>query len=286
MRPGRKEKAKGVMQSLLPITTWLPSYNLAKLQCDIIAGVTVGLTVIPQALAYAWIAGLPIEYGLYSSFMGCFVYCFFGTSKDVTIGPAAIISFLVDDAVYNHLTASRTSAVPYAIMLSLLCGIIQLVMGLLRLGFLVEFISIPVISGFTSAAAITIGFGQVKNILGLHDIPRDFISCVKATFQYIGETNIWDLILGLCCIALLLSLRKMSQFQWSKPWEVEHLTMSQKVGRKIIWCVTIGRNALTILVAMLVAIAVEGLGHPNTFKLTRSVKEGFPPFKVTNEYFF
>ena len=280
MRVRGHRKMKKILFTYLPITQWLPDYSLGKLQSDVVAGLTVGLMIIPQALAYADIADLPVEYGLYSSFMGCFVYCFLGTSKDIAIGPTAIMSLFVDDAVYNHLTKSETSAVPYAVMLTLFCGAIQTAMGVLKLGFLVRFISIPVISGFTSAAAITIGFGQVKNLLGLYDIPRDFIPCVKATFEYISETNKWDVILGLFCIVLLICLRKLNQIRWSEPWEVEDLTVSQKIGRKIIWFVSTGRNALTILMATLIAIAVESQGHSHAFKLTGSVKEGLPPFKV------
>uniref|UniRef100_A0A452STK4 Sodium-independent sulfate anion transporter n=1 Tax=Ursus americanus TaxID=9643 RepID=A0A452STK4_URSAM len=142
------------VQRWLPILAWLPDYSLQWLKMDLIAGLSVGLTVIPQALAYAEVAGLPPQYGLYSAFMGCFVYFFLGTSRDVTLGPTAIMSLLVSFYTFHEPA--------YAVLLAFLSGCIQLAMGFLRLGFLLDFISCPVIKGFTSAATITIGFGQIK----------------------------------------------------------------------------------------------------------------------------
>ncbi|XP_063207910.1 sodium-independent sulfate anion transporter isoform X5 [Chroicocephalus ridibundus] len=185
----------------LPVLRWLPRYSLAWLQLDLMAGLTVGLTVVPQALAYAEVAGLPLQYGLYSSFMGCFVYCFLGTAKDVTLGPTAIMSLLVSSYAFHEPV--------YAILLTFLSGCVQLAMGLLHLGFLLDFISCPVIKGFTSAASITISFNQVKNILGLQGIPRQFFLQVYETLRRIGETRAGDAVLGLACLAVLAGLRAM-----------------------------------------------------------------------------
>lgn len=142
------------LRKRLPVLAWLPNYSLQWLRMDVIAGLSVGLTVIPQALAYAEVAGLPPQYGLYSAFMGCFVYLVLGTSRDVTLGPTAIMSLLVSYYTFREPA--------YAVLLAFLSGCIQLAMGLLHLGFLLDFISCPVIKGFTSAASITIGFGQIK----------------------------------------------------------------------------------------------------------------------------
>ncbi|XP_064439694.1 sodium-independent sulfate anion transporter isoform X9 [Mirounga angustirostris] len=169
------------VQRRLPILAWLPDYSLQWLKMDFIAGLSVGLTVIPQALAYAEVAGLPPQYGLYSAFTGCFVYFFLGTSRDVTLGPTAIMSLLVSFYTFHEPA--------YAVLLAFLSGCIQLAMGFLRLGFLLDFISCPIIKGFTSAATITIGFGQIKNLLGLQDIPRQFLLQVYQTFRKVGETS-------------------------------------------------------------------------------------------------
>ncbi|CAL8388130.1 unnamed protein product [Arctogadus glacialis] len=142
------------LRSWLPVLSWLPRYSLSALRMDVVAGLTVGLTTVPQALAYAEVAGLPVQYGLYSAFMGGFIYPLLGTSKDLTLGPTAIMSLLCASVV-----GGRPGR---AVLLSLLCGAVQTAMGLLRLGFLLDFVSYPVIKGFTCAAAVTIGFGQIK----------------------------------------------------------------------------------------------------------------------------
>ena len=193
-------------KSRLPILQWLPSYNTESAISDLIAGVTVGLTVIPQGIAYAIVAGLPPQYGLYSAFMGCFVYCIFGSSKDITIGPTAIMALMTGvHAQYGP---------DYAVLLAFLSGLIILACGLLRLGFLIDFISVPVIAGFTSAAALTIASGQVKSLLGL-TIPSDEKSHLHLgvvdgwidVFTHIKTCRWQDATLGVLCCILLLSLR-------------------------------------------------------------------------------
>ncbi|XP_055552506.1 sodium-independent sulfate anion transporter isoform X3 [Falco biarmicus] len=169
------------VRAWLPVLRWLPRYSPAWLQLDAMAGLSVGLAAVPQALAYAEVAGLPPQYGLYSSFMGCFVYCFLGTAKDVTLGPTAIMSLLVSSYAFHEPA--------YAILLAFLSGCIQLAMGFLRLGFLLDFVSCPVIKGFTSAASVTISFNQIKNILGLQGIPRQFFLQVYEILRRIGETS-------------------------------------------------------------------------------------------------
>ena len=186
--------------------SWLPSYDLECAVSDLIAGVTVGLTVIPQGIAYAIVAGLPPQYGLYSAFMGCFVYCVFGSSKDITIGPTAIMALMTGvHAQYGP---------DYAVLLAFLSGLIVLACGLLQLGFLIDFISVPVIAGFTSAAALTIASGQVKSLLGL-TIPSDEKSHLHLgvvdgwidVFTHIKTCRWQDAALGLICCVILLSLR-------------------------------------------------------------------------------
>ena len=265
-----KEAAKKCLHRYLPITCWLPHYNSESLLRDIIAGTTVGLMVVPQGLAYATIAGLPLQYGLYSAFMGCFVYCLFGCSKDVTLGPTAIMSLMVE-----HFA----KGVPLlAVALTLYCGIVQLFLGTFRLGFLVRFISLPVISGFVSSAAIIIGFGQVKSLLGLQHIPRPFFANVVQTFRHIKETNPWDLLLGSCCIVILIVLKKLNRIEWDKD---EPVTRLQGFCRKFLWVLTTARNALVVLCAAAIVKAVQSAtGNMDTFTLTAEVAPGIPDIRV------
>ncbi|XP_064857312.1 sodium-independent sulfate anion transporter isoform X3 [Oncorhynchus nerka] len=256
------------LQAWLPILTWLPKYRLSWLQMDLIAGLTVGLTTVPQALAYAEVAGLPVQYGLYSAFMGGFIYTFLGTSKDVTLGPTAIMSLLC---------ASYVGGDPVrAVLLSLICGTIQTAMALLRLGFLLDFISFPVIKGFTCAAAVTIGFGQVKNVLGLKDIPHEFFLQVYYTFYRIPETRIGDVVLGLLCLCLLVTL------QWMKstlepPSEQEALLT--RAAHSLVWGIATVRNALVVVAASFLAFSWNAFGSP-VFTITGKTSQGLPPFRA------
>ncbi|XP_006869705.1 PREDICTED: sodium-independent sulfate anion transporter [Chrysochloris asiatica] len=256
------------LQRWLPILSWLPDYSGEWLKMDFIAGLSVGLTVIPQALAYAEVAGLPPQYGLYSAFMGCFVYFFLGTSRDVTLGPTAIMSLLVSFYTFHEPA--------YAVLLAFLSGCIQLALGFLRLGFLLDFISCPVIKGFTSAATVTIGFGQIKNLLGLQDIPRQFFLQVYHTFLNIGETRVGDAVLGLVCMMLLLVLKLMRDHV---PPVHPEMPPGVRLSHGLVWTATTARNALVVSFAALVAYSFEVTGY-QPFVLTGETAEGLPPVRT------
>lgn len=257
----------GTLLTCFPILTWLPRYKLTWLKMDLIAGLTVGLTVVPQGLAYAAVAGLPVQYGLYSAFMGGFIYCIFGTSKDITLGPTAIMSLLCSSYIGGDPV--------FAVVLTLLCGVIQTGMALLRLGFLLDFISYPVIKGFTCAAAVTIGFGQVKNILGLKDIPQSFFPQVYYTFQRIPEARIGDVVLGLCCLLFLIMLTVMKN-SLSSEQETSRVV---RAARGLVWSLATVRNALVVIAATAVAYSVEVTGN-HFFSLTGKTATGLPPFEA------
>ncbi|XP_063574397.1 sodium-independent sulfate anion transporter isoform X13 [Pongo abelii] len=256
------------VQRRLPILAWLPSYSLQWLKMDFVAGLSVGLTAIPQSLAYAEVAGLPPQYGLYTAFMGCFVYFFLGTSRDVTLGPTAIMSLLVSFYTFHEPA--------YAVLLAFLSGCIQLAMGVLRLGFLLDFISCPVIKGFTSAAAVTIGFGQIKNLLGLQNIPRQFFLQVYHTFLRIAETRVGDAVLGLVCMLLLLVLKLMRDHM---PPVHPEMPPGVRLSRGLVWAATTARNALVVSFAALVAYSFEVTGY-QPFILTGETAEGLPPVRI------
>ncbi|NXC37810.1 S2611 protein, partial [Penelope pileata] len=263
---GRPERCwQRAVRRRLPVLGWLPRYSLSCLRLDLTAGLTVGLTVVPQALAYAEVAGLPVQYGLYSSFVGCFVYCFLGTAKDVTLGPTAIMSLLVSSYAFHDAA--------YAVLLAFLCGCIQLAMGLLRLGFLLDFVSCPVIKGFTSAASITISFNQVKNILGLRGVPRQFFLQVYETLRRIGETRVGDAVLGLSCLAMLAGLRAMKS---RLPPAARTDPLPARASTVLVRSCATARNALVVLLAGLVAYSFQASGS-QPLTLTGSVPRGLPP---------
>ncbi|XP_015277953.1 PREDICTED: sodium-independent sulfate anion transporter, partial [Gekko japonicus] len=208
-----------------------------------------------------------LQYGLYSSFMGCFIYCLLGTAKDVTLGPTAIMSLLVSSYAFHDPA--------YAVLLTFLSGCIQLIMGLLHLGFLLDFISYPVIRGFTSAAAVTIGFNQVKALLGLQNIPRQFFLQVYYTFSRIGETRVGDAILGLICLIVLTGLQQMKN-HIPRVFRMEKLSV--RISQLIVWATATARNALVVLFAGLVAYSFQVRGS-QPFTLTGTIPQGLPPFQ-------
>ncbi|XP_078612061.1 sodium-independent sulfate anion transporter-like isoform X2 [Branchiostoma floridae x Branchiostoma japonicum] len=256
------------LKKRLPIVAWLPKYNLEKFQGDLIAGLTVGLTVIPQGLAYAAVAELPLQYGLYSAFMGCFIYCLFGTSKDVTLGPTAIISLMTAEYAKGEPTL--------AIALCLCAGLVQFAMGVLQLGFLVNFMAFPVISGYMSAAALIIGCGQLKLIFGLKNVRRSFIWNIYDTFRKLPETNHWDLTLGIISFVILLIMKWLKDRNWDKDRDpFTPLTTRQRVGRKAIWLIGTGRNALIVIVTTILA-GILFSNNIKPFTMTKDVPPGFP----------
>ncbi|KAJ3768151.1 sulfate transporter family-domain-containing protein [Lentinula raphanica] len=154
---------------LFPIAGWISRYNLGWLTGDVIAGLTVGIVLVPQGMSYAQIATLPVQYGLYSSFVGVLIYCFFATSKDVSIGPVAVMSLTVSQIITHVDDAhpGKWDGPEIATTVAFICGFIVLGIGLLRLGWLVEFIPAPAVSGFMTGSAINIAAGQVPGLMGI-----------------------------------------------------------------------------------------------------------------------
>lgn len=193
-----------------PILDWGLHYRREYLAGDLTAGIIVGTVLIPQAMAYALLAGLPPEIGLYASILPPVVYGFLGTSRLISVAPVALDSLMVAAAV-APLAAEHTSQyMGLALLLALMIGLIDILMGVFRLGFLVNFLSQAVISGFISAAAIVIGFSQIKHLLGLK-IPQSesFVRLLGYLVQGISAINWITLSLGVISILLLVYFPKL-----------------------------------------------------------------------------
>jgi len=190
----------------LPIAKRLASYQASNFNGDLLAGVIVAIMLIPQAMAYAMLAGLPPEIGLYASMLPLIIYGLFGSSNFLSVGPVAITSLLVAATIAEtNVSGTSGGAVAVGLMLALLSGAILLTMGLARLGFLINFISHPVIIGFVSAAAILIALSQLEHILGLN-IPKDVstLEILPYVVANVNLVNITTLAIGLSSIILLL----------------------------------------------------------------------------------
>jgi MFS superfamily sulfate permease-like transporter len=156
------------MNRLLTVLNWPAVYKMDRLKADILAGLTVALVLIPQSMAYAELAGLPPYYGLYASFLPPLVAALFGSSRQLATGPVAVVSLLTATALEPLATAGSQSYIAYAILLALMVGIFQFSLGVLRLGLVVNFISHPVVNGFTNAAALIIASSQLPKLFGVY----------------------------------------------------------------------------------------------------------------------
>ncbi|NBC09771.1 MAG: sulfate permease [Bacteroidetes bacterium] len=201
------------IKAYFPIANWLPKYRKQYWRGDLLAGLTVGVMLIPQGMAYGLLAGLPPIYGLYASIVPLLLYAVFGTSRQLSVGPTAVVALLVAagiQAIGRDLPTA--TVISLSISAALLAGIIQVALGFLRLGILVNFLALPVIGGFTSAAAFIIGFSQLKYLLGI-PLKRNsnVFSLLTEIAQHITQTHIVTLAIGLGSIALLLLLKRFAK---------------------------------------------------------------------------
>ena len=196
------------MREVLPILEWLPNYDKKDFAGDFTAGLTVAIMLIPQGIAYAMLAGLPPVMGLYASTIPLIIYALFGTSRHLGVGPIAVISLLVLTGVSPLAQPGTAEYVSLVILLTLMVGVIQLAMGVFRLGFMVNFLSHAVISGFTSASAIIIGFSQLKHLVGIPLESDNVFLILWETIQRIGEVEPITLGIGIGSILILVFFGK------------------------------------------------------------------------------
>ncbi|XP_036670834.3 sodium-independent sulfate anion transporter isoform X1 [Drosophila suzukii] len=255
---------------LLPGLKWLHGYTGQDAVADLIAGVTVGLTVLPQGLAYATLAGLQPQYGLYSAFVGGIIYAMLGSCRQVTIGPTALLALMTS----RHTGFGLGSGPAYAILLCLISGIVELGMAVLKLGALVDLISLPVTVGFTSATAVIIGTSQLKGLLGLSGgSGSDFINTMRSVFGNLNNVRQGDFTLGLVSIIVLLLLRKLKDVKLDG--RIRNLRTQQLISGSI-WVIATGRNALVVLVTSALAYSTCEQMDSCPYILTGKVKSGLP----------
>ncbi|WP_159949157.1 SulP family inorganic anion transporter [Polaribacter septentrionalilitoris] len=200
------------IKKIIPILEWLPNYNTSLFKGDLVAGITVGIILIPQGIAYALIAGLPPIYGLYCALVPQIMYAVFGSSRQVAIGPVAMDSLIVATGVSTLALAGSDSYIAIAIILAMMVGTIQFVMGVFSLGFIVNFLSKPVITGFTSAVALIIGVNQFRNLLGVDFIQSDQIQYVlEDIWLQITDFNYHTTVIGMISVIVIIVFRRINK---------------------------------------------------------------------------
>ncbi|KAI8046616.1 sodium-independent sulfate anion transporter [Drosophila gunungcola] len=259
----------------LPFLTWLPHYNTKDCIGDLIAGFTVGLTVIPQGLAYSGVVGLPPEYGLYGAFMGCFVYVLLGTCKDSTIGSTAVASLMTFQFAQGSWQRS--------VLLTFLTGIIEILMAIFKLGCLVEFVSGPVSAGFTSAVALIVSTSQMRSMLGVKSDGGSFLETWISMFRDIENVRVADTCLGFGCVFLLLAMRSFGKLTIG-PKDGTRRNRFQRVVNQVIKFVSTSRNASVVILFTVITMYLDANGT-NPFRLTGNIPKGMPapslpPFSI------
>ncbi|XP_036144402.1 sodium-independent sulfate anion transporter [Monomorium pharaonis] len=266
--PVSRRKLRHTVTKYLPILGWLPQYTWLKATSDLIAGITLGLTVIPQSMAYAVLAERIPQYGLYSCFMGGYLYIIFGTTKEISIGPSSLMALLT-------LQYTRDMPQDFVILLSFLAGCVQFLMGVLNLGFLVNYISVPVTSGFLSAGSLIIIIAQLQGLLGLRIKSKNVADNLYKIVKNINKIRPADFALGIFSIVFLLIFRKLKDIDYPCTRNNRNASRNNKI-KKIFWYFSIGRNALIVLITATIAYQFEANTGSVPFILSGKIKPGLP----------
>ncbi|WP_422154413.1 SulP family inorganic anion transporter [Vreelandella titanicae] len=201
-------KLISVLSRWLPLIGWLRTYHRGVLTRDVLAAVIVTLMLVPQALAYAMLAGLPPEMGLYASMLPLVLYAILGTSASLAVGPVAVAALMTASALSSFAAPGSPEYIGAALVLAALSGLILIAMGVLRLGFLVNFLSHPVISGFVTASGILIAISQLKHIFGVEASGHNVVDLLRALLGQWQQVNVITLLIGLGVWAYLWVCRK------------------------------------------------------------------------------
>jgi len=200
-----------MLSRFFPFVSWFEGYSRAAFRIDFVSGLTVALVLIPQSMAYAQLAGLPPHYGLYASFLPPMVAALFGSSRQLATGPVAVVSLMTSASLEPLATAGGEAYVAYAILLALVVGALQLSLGLLRLGLVVNFLSHPVVNGFTNAAAIIIASSQLSKLFGVSvDKAEHHYETIARVVRAAAHYTHWPtLLMGALAFAIMYVLRKL-----------------------------------------------------------------------------
>jgi MFS superfamily sulfate permease-like transporter len=201
-----------VLTRIFPFLGWMQGYNGKSFQTDLIAGLTVALVLIPQSMAYAQLAGLPVYFGLYAAFLPPMVAALFGSSRQLATGPVAVVSLMSAASLQPLASAGSTEFIAYSILLALLVGVFQFSLGVLRLGLVVNFLSHPVVNGFTNAGAIIIATSQLSKFFGVDvDSAEHHYQTMIDVAQAAMDFTHWPtLFYGLGAVAIMVGLKKIN----------------------------------------------------------------------------
>ncbi|MFZ9812528.1 MAG: SulP family inorganic anion transporter [Burkholderiaceae bacterium] len=250
------------------MTDWARGYNRTTLSSDLVAAVIVTLMLIPQSLAYAALAGLPAEVGLYASIAPLLLYAVFGSSRVLAVGPVAVVSLMTATAIGDLAQAGSPAYWALAITLAFISGLMLLLMGLLRLGFLANFLSHPVISGFITASALLIAAGQLKVIFGIRVDGQSFPELILGLLQQASQTHGLTAVIGLSTLAFLFWARR-----GLKP-------LLSRLGLGLRLADGLARAAPVAGIAMAALLTWAGQWQDQGVRIVGTVPQGLPPLTL------
>lgn len=234
-----------MLTRIFPFLAWFRGYGAEKFKLDAVAGVTVALVLIPQSMAYAQLAGLPPYYGLYASFLPPMLASLFGSSRQLATGPVAVVSLMTAASLEPLATAGSEGYIAYAVLLALLVGVFQLSLGVLRLGLVVNFLSHPVVNGFTNAAAIIIATSQLSKMFGVSvdSAEHHYETIVRVVQAAVHYTHWPTLALGALAFAIMFFLRRLNP-------RIPNVLVAVAVTTCISWAVGFQHDAQVPLAAV------------------------------------
>ncbi len=256
------------LRNILPILGWIPTYTKTDAQSDLVAAVIVTIMLVPQSLAYAMLAGLPPQVGLYASILPLIAYALFGTSRALAVGPVAVVSLMTAASVGQIAAPGSPDYLTAAITLAFLSGLILVAMSALRLGFLANFLSHPVISGFITASGILIATSQIKHVLGISVEGDALPDLLAGLLRGLGHTNLITLTIGGMTIAFLFWTRK----------RLKPLLLAQGLHPRMADLVAKAGPVAAIVVSVLLVVQFDLADRG--VKIVGDIPAGFPPFAL------
>ncbi|WP_147124230.1 SulP family inorganic anion transporter [Shimia ponticola] len=258
------------VRRFVPLLQWGRTYDRQSLASDSMAGLIVAIMLVPQGMAYALLAGLPAEVGLYASIVPLIFYGLLGSSRALAVGPVAIVSLMVASTLGEIAEQGSAGYLAGAVMLAFLSGAILLGMGVARVGFLVNFLSHPVISGFSSAAALIIGFSQLKHLLGF-EIPRSHLitETILHALTHIAQVNWATLLIAAVSLAILLGFKS----------RVAGVLKSTGVSAGLADAIA-KSGPLVAVVVTTIAVWALALNDTAGVKIVADIPSGLPPLAV------
>lgn len=248
-----------MIKRIFPFLDWFSGYNLGLFKADAIAGLTVALVLIPQSMAYAQLAGLPAYFGLYAAFLPPMVAALFGSSRQLATGPVAVVSLMTSASLEPLATMGSEGYIAYAILLALLVGIFQLTLGILRLGLVVNFLSHPVVNGFTNAAAIIIATSQLSKMFGVNvdNAEHHYETITRVVQSAVHYTHWPTLLMGVLALAIMIGVKRLAP-------RIPNVLVAVVVTTLLSWGIGFEHNT---------TVDTSALRSPRTLELIRSFNE-------------